>query len=68
MINKFVTVKSQKRTRKKHLLKYALKTIRNKRRLWKLYKCTGNHEDYVRYAEALKETTKEIRKSKVRRF
>ena len=33
MINKFVPVKSQKRTRKKHLSKDALKTIRNKRRL-----------------------------------
>ena len=64
MINKFVPLKSQKRTRKKHLSKDALNKIRNKRRLWKGYKCTGTHEDYIRYKEALKETTQEIRKSK----
>ena len=66
MINKFVPVKSQKRTRKKHLSKDALKKIINKRVLWKVYKCTGNHEDYIiYYKEARKETTREIRKSKL---
>ena len=49
MINTFVPVKSQKRTCKKHLSKDALKKIRNKRRLWKVYKCTGNHDDHIRH-------------------
>ena len=62
MINKFVPVIRQKRTRKKHLSKDALNKIRNKRRLWKVYKCTGNHEDYIIYKEALEEMTQEIRK------
>ena len=65
MINKFVPVKSQKRTRKKHLSKDALNQIINKRKLWKVFKCTGNDEDYIIYKEALEETTQEIRKSKL---
>ena len=38
--------------------------IRNKQRLWKAYKRTGNVEDYAKYKDALKETTNEIRESK----
>ena len=55
MINKFVPVKSQKRTRKNNLSKAALIKIRNKRILRKLYKYTGNHDNYISYKEALKD-------------
>ena len=42
----------------------ALQKIRNKQRLWKLYRATGNTDDYIKYKEALNATTKEIRFSK----
>ena len=42
----------------------ALQKIRNKQRLWKLYRTTGNNDDYIKYKEALNATTKEIISSK----
>ena len=39
--------------------------IRQKQRLCKVYKRTRKVEDYPKYKDALKETTNEIRKSKL---
>ena len=64
MINTFVPFKRHRRSRKKHLSNKALQKIRNKQRLWKLYRTTGNNDDCIKYKEALNETTKEIRSSK----
>ena len=64
MINTFVPIKRHRRSRKKHLSNKALQKIRNKQRLWKLFRTTGNNDDYTKYKEALNVTTKEIRSSK----
>ena len=64
MINTFVPIKRHRRSRKKHLSKKALQKIRNKQRLWKLYRTTGNNDDYIKYKEAFNATTMEIRSSK----
>ena len=64
MITTFVPFKRHRRSRKKHLSNKALQKIRNKQRLWKLYRTTGNNDDYIKYKEALNATTKEIRSSK----
>ena len=45
MITTFVPFKRH-RSRKKHLSNKALTKIRNKQRLWKLYRTTGNNDDY----------------------
>ena len=45
---KYVPVKIKRGTRKKHLSKYVLNKIRNKLRLWEVYKCTGNYYDCKR--------------------
>ena len=63
MINTFVPFKRH-RSRKKHFSNKALQKIRNKQRLWKLYRTTGNNDDYIKYKEAFNATTKEIRSSK----
>ena len=63
MINTFAPFKRDRRSRKKHLSNKALQTIRNKQRLWKLYRTTGNNDDYIKYKEALNATTKENRSS-----
>ena len=64
MINIFVPFKRRRRSRKKYLSNKALQKIRNKQRLWKLYRTTGNNDDYIKYKEAVNATTKEIRPSK----
>ena len=64
MINTFVPSKRHRRSRKKHLSNKALQKIGNKQRLWKLYRTTGNNDDYIKYKEAFNATTKEIRSSK----
>ena len=64
MINTFVPTKRHRRSRKKQLSNKALQKIRNKQRLWKLYRTTENNDDYTNYKEALNATTKEIRSSK----
>ena len=65
MINTFVPIKRHRRSRKKHLSNKALQKIRNKQRLWKLCRTTGNNDDYINYKEAFNATTKEIRSSKL---
>ena len=65
IIEKFIPLRKQgKRSRKKHLLKEAIRKIAHKQMLWKVYKHTGNVEDYTNYKEALNLATTEIRKSK----
>ena len=64
IIQKFIPNKKCSHLRKKHLSREAMQMIRNKQRLWKAYKRTGNVEDYAKYKDALKETTNEIRESK----
>ena len=65
IIEKFIPLRKQgKRSRKKHLSKEAIRKIAHKQMLWKVYKHTGNVEDYTNYKEALNLATTEIRKSK----
>ena len=65
IIEKFVPLRKQgKRSRKKHLAKEAIRKIAHKQMLWRVYKHTGNVEDYTNYKEALNLATTEIRKSK----
>ena len=64
MINTFVPSKRHRRSRKNHLSNKALQKIGNKQRLWKLYRTTGNNDDYIKYKEAFNATSKEIRSSK----
>ena len=62
-IDSFVPMKKQgKRSKKKHLSKEAFRKI--KQNMWRVYKHTGNDQDYVVYNEALNAATKEVRKSK----
>ena len=65
IIEKCVPLRKQgKRSRKKHLSKEAIRKIAHKQMLWRVYKHTGNVEDYTNYKEALNLATNEIRKSK----
>ena len=65
IIDKFVPLKKQgKRSRKKHLLKEAIRKIVLKQTMWRVYKRTRKDEDYANYKEALNLATTEIRKSK----
>ena len=68
MINTFAPFKRHRRSRKKQLSDKALQKIRNKQRLWKLYRTNGNNDDYIKYKEALNATTKEIIRSSKRMF
>ena len=64
IIEKFVPLRKQgKRSRKKHLSKEAITKIAHEQMLWRVYKHTGNVEDYTKYKEALNLATTEIRKS-----
>ena len=56
--------KQGKRSSKKHLSKEAIRTIAHREMLWRIYKHTGNVEDYTNYKEAVNLATTEIRKSK----
>ena len=56
--------KQGKRSRKKHLSKEAIRKVAHKQMLWRVYKHTGNVEDYTNYKETLNLATTEIRKSK----
>ena len=61
----FVPFRKQgKRSRKKHLLKEAIRNIAHKQMLWRVYQHTGNVEDYTNYKEALNLATTEIRNPK----
>ena len=63
-IDSYVPMKKQgKRSKKKHLLKEALRKIRYKQNMW-VYKHTGTDKDYDAYIEALNAATNEVRKSK----
>ena len=53
-----------KRSKKKHLSKEALRKIRYKQKMWRVYKHTGKDTDYDAYKEALNAATNEVRKSK----
>ena len=56
-IDSYVPMKKQgKRSKKKHLSKEALRKIRHKQNMWRVYKHTGKDEDY--------DATKEVRKYK----
>ena len=65
IIEKFVPLRKQgKRSRKKHLSKEAITKIAHKQMLWRVYKHSGNVEDYTNYKEAINLAITEIRKSK----
>ena len=65
IIEKFIPLRKQgKRSRKKLLSKEAIRKIAHKQMLRRVYKHTGNVEDYTNYKEALNLATTEIRKSK----
>ena len=65
IVDKFVLLKEQgKRSRKKHLLKEAIRKIVFKQTMWRVYRRTRKDEDYANYKEALNLATTEIRKSK----
>ena len=65
IIDKFFPLKKQgQRSRKKDLLKEAIRKIVFKQTIWKVYRCTRKDEDYANYKEALNQATTEIRKSK----
>ena len=64
-IGSFVPMKKQgKRLKKKHLSKEALRKIRHKQNMSRVYKPMGKDQDYVVYKEALNAATNEVRKSK----
>ena len=66
IIETFVPIKNQgKWSRKKHLSKEAIRKIAYKHIMWRIYRNTGNIEDYNNYKKALNlANTAEIRKSK----
>ena len=55
--------KQGKRCKKKHLSKEAFKKSRYKHDMWRVYKHTGNDNDYSIYKQALNAATNEARKS-----
>ena len=64
-IETFVPIKNQgKRSRKKYLSKEAIRKIACKQIMWRIYRNTGNIEDYNNYKKALNLATAEMRKSK----
>ena len=64
VVDKFVPLKKQgKRSKKKHLLKEAIRKIKYKQMMWKTYRHTGSEEDYSMYKEALNQAITEIRNS-----
>ena len=65
IIDKFFPLKKQgKRSRKKHLLKEAIKKIVFNQTMRRVYRRSRKDEDYANYKEALNLATTEIRKSK----
>ena len=54
IVEQFVLLKKQgKRSKKKHLSKEAIRTIKYKQMMWKIYRHNGSVEDYAIYKEAL---------------
>ena len=65
IIDKFVPLKNQeKRSRKKHLSKEAIRKIVFKQTMWRVYRHTRKDEDYTNYKKALYLATTEILKYK----
>ena len=65
IIEAFVPIQNQwKRSRTKHLSKEAIRKIAYKQIMWRIYRNTGNIEDYNNYKKALNLATAEMRKSK----
>ncbi|WP_166376079.1 hypothetical protein, partial [Aeromicrobium phragmitis] len=65
IIDKCIPLKKiGRRSRKKHLSKEAIRKIKYKQLMWKLYRLTGNEDSYNSYKEALNQATAEIRNSK----
>ena len=56
--------KQGKQSKKKHLSKEAIRKIRYKQNMWRVYKHTGKDTDYDAYKEALHAGTNEVIKSK----
>ena len=64
-IDRYVPMKKQgKQFKKKHLSKEALRKIRYKQNMWRVYKHTGKDNDYEVYKEALNAAMNEVRKFK----
>ena len=64
-IDSYVPMKKQgKHSKKKHLSKEALRKLRYKQNMWRVYKHTGKDKDYEVYKEALNAATNEVRKAK----
>ena len=57
-------MKKQGKRRRRHLSKEAFRKITHKQNMWRVYKHTGEDEDYEVYKEALHAATNEVRKSK----
>ena len=55
--------KQGKWSKKKHLSTDVFRKIRHKQNMWRVYKHTGNDQDYVVYREALNAATNGVRKS-----
>ena len=65
IIDKFVPLKKQeKRSRKKHLSKEAIRKIVFKHTMWRVYRRNRKDEDYANYKDALNLATTDIRQSK----
>ena len=63
-IDRYVPIKRQgKRSNKKHLSIEAFRKIIYKQDVWRVYKHTGNDQDYEAYKEPLNAATNEVRKS-----
>ena len=63
-IDRYVPMKTQgKRSKKKHLPKYAFRKIIYKQDVWLVYKHTGKDQEYVVYKEVINAETNEVRKS-----
>ena len=56
--------KKREKVQEKTPVKRAIRKIAHKQMLWRVYKHTGNVEDYTNYKEALNLATTEIRKYK----
>ena len=63
-INLLPSKNKEKRCRKKHLSKEAIRKIMLKQTMWRVYRRTRKDEDYAKYKEALNAATTEIRQSK----
>jgi len=64
IIDTFIPLKKVgKRSRKKQISKEAIRKIKYKKLMWRVYRRTGNDASYKNYKEALNQATTEIRNS-----